>query len=70
MYWFLTKVLYSTGVVCAGVYPNGPLYLPFNLMLLFLYGIQLYWFGFIVKLLVRMALGQSKIEDNREYKEE
>ena len=40
LYWFPTKVLYSTIHVSVVVYPGGPFYLPFNLMLLALFGMQ------------------------------
>ena len=39
-------------------------------MLLFLYAMQVYWFGFIVKLLVKLAMGQREVEDTREYEED
>ena len=50
-------------------YPNGPFYLSFNIMLLALYAMQVYWFIFIVKLLVKVLSGEE-IKDNRETEEE
>ena len=51
------------------MYPNGPFYLSFNIMLLALYAMQVYWFIFIVKLLVKVLSGEE-IKDNRETEEE
>ena len=51
------------------MYPNGPFYLPFNIMLLALYAMQVYWFIFIVKLLVKVFSGED-VKDNRETDEE
>ena len=52
------------------MYADGEFYLSFNMMLLFLYAMQVYWFGFIVKLLIKMAMGQTEVEDTREYEED
>ena len=51
------------------IYPNGPFYLSFNIMLLALYAMQVYWFIFIVKLLVKVLSGEE-VKDNRETEEE
>ena len=51
------------------MFPNGPFYLSFNIMLLALYAMQVYWFIFIVKLLVKVVSG-DEIKDNRETEEE
>ena len=51
------------------IYPNGPFYLSFNIMLLALYAMQVYWFIFIVKLLVKVLSGED-VKDNRETEEE
>ena len=40
LYWFLTKVLYSSAYVSMKVYSNGPFYLSFNIMLMTLYLLQ------------------------------
>ena len=58
-------MLYSTATVSVIVYPGGPFYLPFNIMLTILYIMQVYWFAFIVALIVRVMLG-GKVEDIRE----
>ena len=51
------------------VYPGGPFYVPFNIMLTILYIMQIYWFAFIIALIVRVMLG-GKVEDIREDAEE
>ena len=67
LYWLPAKVLYSSCFVCVQFYPNGPFYLSFNVLLIALYLMQVYWFSFIVKLLVKMALtGETSVEDTRE----
>ena len=68
LYWFPIKVLYSTATVSVIVYPGGPFYIPFNIMLTVLYIMQVYWFAFIVALIVRVMLG-GKVEDIREDSE-
>ena len=40
LYWFVTKVIYSSMHVSVVVYPGGPFYLPFNVMLVALYAMQ------------------------------
>ena len=71
LYWFPTKVLYSSCYVCVQLYPHGPFYLSFNIMLILLYAMQVYWFSFIVRLLVRMVLkGKVEVKDTRENEEE
>lgn len=62
-------MLYSSAYVSAVVYPGGPFYIPFNIMLTILYIMQVYWFAFIVALIVRVMLG-GKVEDIREDAEE
>jgi hypothetical protein len=69
LYWSLVKSLYSAGYVSVKMYPDGPFYLPFNIMLMALYGMQVYWFSFIVILLVKIVSG-AKVEDTRETEED
>lgn len=69
LYWFPIKVLYSSATVSVVVYPGGPFYIPFNIMLTILYIMQIYWFAFIIALIVRVMLG-GKVEDIREDSEE
>ena len=52
------------------MYPNGPFYLPFNIMLILLYAMQVYWFIFIVKLLVKVMFQGEDVKDTRETKED
>lgn len=69
LYWFPIKVLHSSAAVSMIVYPGGPFYIAFNIMLTILYIMQIYWFAFIVALIVRVMLG-GKVEDIREDGEE
>lgn len=62
-------MLYSSAVVSVIVYPGGPFYIAFNIMLTILYIMQVYWFAFIVALIVRVMLG-GKVEDIREDPDE
>ena len=42
----MTKVIYSSAYVSMKVYPNGPFYLSFNVMLMVLYILQVgLWLG-------------------------
>ena len=61
-------MLHSTAAISVIVYPDGPFYIPFNIMLTVLYIMQVYWFAFIVALIVRVMLG-GKVEDIREDSE-
>lgn len=70
LYWFPTKVIYSSMYVSVMVYPNGPLYLPFNIMLVALYAMQIYWFKFIVLLLVKILWYKEGVRDERDYEEQ
>jgi len=65
LYWFPVKVLYSSAAVSIIVYPGGPFYIPFNIMLTILYIMQVYWFGFIIALIMRVMVG-GRVEDIRE----
>ena len=65
----MTKVVYSSSYVSVQMIPNGPFYLSFNIMLLALYAMQVYWFIFIVKLLVKVLSGED-VKDNRETDED
>ena len=55
LYWFITKALYSAGHVSLLTCINIVSYLPFNVMLIALYLMQVYWFYFIVKLLIKVG---------------
>ena len=54
LYWFITKALYSSAHVSRLTCINIAFYLPFNVMLFALYLMQVYWFIFIVKLLIKV----------------
>ena len=66
LYWLPTKALYSSLIVSMHVYPDGPMYLLFNAMLISLYLMHLYWFKFIVQLLIKILVYGEKVSDNRE----
>lgn len=66
LYWYPTKLLYSSGFVSVKFYPSGPFYLSFNVMLTLLYFMQVYWFTFIVRLLIKMVLYGDGVKDTRE----
>ena len=57
LYWFPMKVLQSAGHVSMVICPNGAFYIPFNILLYIIYLMQIYWFYFIVKLLVKVRVG-------------
>lgn len=70
LYWFPMKVLQSSGHVSMVMCPTGWFYIPFNILLFVIYLMQIYWFYFIVKLLVKVLIIGEDVEDNREYKNE
>uniref|UniRef100_A0A1X7SDN3 TLC domain-containing protein n=1 Tax=Amphimedon queenslandica TaxID=400682 RepID=A0A1X7SDN3_AMPQE len=51
------------------VYSNEPFYLSFNIMLMTLYLLQVYWFTFIVRLLIKLIIKGGEVEDTREFSE-
>jgi ceramide synthetase len=67
LYWYPIKVLQSSGVVTTQVCINIVFYLPFNVMLILLYLMQVYWFYFILKLLYKVLVKGQSADDNREY---
>jgi ceramide synthetase len=67
LYWYPMKVLQSSGVVSMVVCPSGAFYLPFNIMLILLYLMQVYWFYFILKLLYKVLIKGESVDDNREF---
>lgn len=70
LYWFLTKVIYSAMYVSVVFYPGAPFWLLFTVLLWALWGMQVYWFKFIVRLLVKILIYKEKLEDTREFEEE
>ena len=65
LYWFQTKVLLGTGVSSMMLDMDGEFYLIFNTLLLILYGLNLYWFGFILLVVYDIIVGVG-LSDNRE----
>ncbi|XP_022099811.1 ceramide synthase 1-like [Acanthaster planci] len=73
MYWFPLKVLYSILPSTAKIYYTDhlPFGMEFNIMLWLLFGMDIYWFSFIVIFLVRIVTGSMKeLEDIREETDE
>jgi sphingoid base N-stearoyltransferase len=71
IYWFSVKLLHSTNW-CAYIYHKDrdpKLYTFFNVMLIFLQMLHIYWYRIILKLLYKVLTGQMKhgVEDTREY---
>ena len=54
--------------VCIKVHPGGPFYLFFNLLLITLLCMQLYWFKLIVDLIVKIMVHGDHVKDTREEK--
>lgn len=72
LYWFPLKIMYSSGVVAAFklLFAQGGLYEFFNLLLVFLLCLDIYWFSVIMNILIKIATGQFKaVDDTRESKE-
>lgn len=69
LYWYPVKLLYSTGYISHQFYAEAPFYCPFNIMLLVLYGLHVYWFYFIMLLVIKVITGEE-IADNRDIEEE
>uniref|UniRef100_A0A1I7Z6Y5 TLC domain-containing protein n=1 Tax=Steinernema glaseri TaxID=37863 RepID=A0A1I7Z6Y5_9BILA len=68
LYWYPLKFIYTT--VYAGVYlaPQDSPFLPvIGLMLLILQLMNIYWFSFIVRMVVRVCRTGEDPEDNREF---
>ena len=47
-----------------------PVYLFYNFLLISIQLMHIYWFYFIIKLLVRIAVGGGALQDNREHQKE
>ncbi|TKR94565.1 hypothetical protein L596_008831 [Steinernema carpocapsae] len=68
LYWYPLKFLYTT--IYAGVYlaPQDSPFLPvIGSMLLILQMMNIYWFTFIVKMVIRVCRTGEEPEDNREW---
>lgn len=70
LYWFPLKVLYATCVHSLRSVPNIPFYFFFNLLLLTLLLMNIYWFLYIVVFVVKVLTGQMEVNDVREYEDE
>ena len=66
IYWIPTKVLYTTGHVSKMFYYTVPFYMSLNMMLWGPYVIHWYWFIFIIKRVIKLAMGIN-VADNRDY---
>ena len=65
LYWFQTIVLMGTAVNVILYDIDGEFYLIFNTLLLILYGLNLYWFGFILLVVYDIIVGVG-LSDQRE----
>lgn len=68
LYWYTCKLLYATiyGAVYLG--PQDARFFPhLGLLLLIIYGMNVYWFTFIARMVWRVALTGEDPEDNREW---
>ena len=65
LYMFQTIVLMGTGVSSLLLDIDGEFYLLFNTLLLILYGLNVYWFGFILLVIYDIMVGVG-ISDKRE----
>ncbi|PAV75907.1 hypothetical protein WR25_01218 [Diploscapter pachys] len=68
LYWYPCKLLYAT--LYGGVYlgPQDGKFMPLlGVMLILIYGMNVYWFNFIIRMVWRVASTGEDPEDNREY---
>lgn len=62
------KAIYAVAYHSTVVLDGGPpVYLFYNFLLISIQLMHIYWFYFILKLLVRIAVGDKSLTDNREY---
>ncbi|XP_060272173.1 ceramide synthase 1 isoform X2 [Ovis aries] len=68
LYWFPLKVLYATSYCSLRSVPDIPFYFFFNVLLLLLTLMNLYWFLYIVAFAAKVLTGQVReLKDVREY---
>ncbi|XP_029469869.1 ceramide synthase 1 [Rhinatrema bivittatum] len=68
LYWFPLKVLYATCYSSLQSVPNIPFYFFFNILLLVLLLMDIYWFLYIMLFLGKVITGQMhEVSDVREY---
>ena len=65
LYWYQTKVLMGTAVASMQLDMDGEFYLIFNMLLLILYGLNSYWFFFIILVVYDIIVGEG-LTDTRE----
>uniref|UniRef100_A0A7E4VVW9 TLC domain-containing protein n=1 Tax=Panagrellus redivivus TaxID=6233 RepID=A0A7E4VVW9_PANRE len=68
LYWYPLKLLYMT--VYGGVYlgpQDSPFYAYLGIMLMVLLFMNIYWFNFIVRMVIRVCQTGEEPEDNREF---
>lgn len=65
LYWFQTKLLYSSCVTSLLEFPDADFHLELNALLFILYGLNLYWTFFILLVIWDSLLGKEK-QDSRE----
>ena len=65
LYWYQTKVLMGTAVASMRLDMDGEFYLLFNMLLMILYGLNLYWFFFILLVVYDIIVGEG-LSDTRE----
>ncbi|XP_030073561.1 ceramide synthase 1 [Microcaecilia unicolor] len=71
LYWFPQKVLYATCCSSLQSFPNIPFYFFFNILLLLVFLMDIYWFLFIVVFVGKVLAGQMReVSDVREYDHE
>jgi len=64
-FWVLHSTLFET--LEAIPYDIAPFYFPFNVCLLFLLGLHIYWFGLMINMAHRVLTGKEKgVVDSRE----
>ncbi|CAI5437825.1 unnamed protein product [Caenorhabditis angaria] len=68
LYWYTCKLLYATiyGAVYLGP-QNAPFFPLLGIMLVIIFGMNVYWFNFIARMIWRVALTGEDPEDNREW---
>ncbi|XP_032902868.1 ceramide synthase 1 isoform X1 [Amblyraja radiata] len=68
LYWFPLKVLYATCYSSLQSVPNIPFYFFFNILLLALTLMNIYWFLYILLLVLKVLTGRvAEVNDAREY---
>ncbi|CAI4228144.1 unnamed protein product [Auanema sp. JU1783] len=68
LYWYPCKLLYATiyGAVYLGP-QDAPLFPVLGIMLVLIFAMNVYWFNFIARMMIRVAITGEEPEDNREW---